>query len=92
MELGHLPFRKKTYEDYVGERGRERLGLKRWRKAVAEVVELFVAALDPEYVVLGGGNVDDLAQLPPRTRRGDNMNAFVGGFRLWDERYRQRVP
>jgi predicted NBD/HSP70 family sugar kinase len=91
MELGHLPFRKKTYEDYVGERGRERLGLKRWRKAVAEVVELFVAALDPEYVVLGGGNVDDLAQLPPRTRRGDNMNAFVGGFRLWDERYRQRV-
>jgi polyphosphate glucokinase len=89
MELGHLPFRKKTYEDYVGERGLDRLGLERWRKAVAKVVELFVAALDPEYVVLGGGNVDKLEELPPLTRRGDNMNAFVGGFRLWDDRYRQ---
>jgi predicted NBD/HSP70 family sugar kinase len=92
MELGHLPFRKKTYEDYVGERGLDRLGLKRWRKAVAEVVGLFVAALDPEYVVLGGGNVDKLAELPPASRRGDNMNAFVGGFRLWDERYEQPKP
>lgn len=90
MELGHLPFRKKTYEDYVGDRGLDRIGLKRWRKAVAEVVELFVAALDPDYVVLGGGNVDELEELPPRSRRGDNMNAFVGGFRLWDERYRRR--
>jgi predicted NBD/HSP70 family sugar kinase len=92
MELGHLPYRKKTYEDYVGERGLERLGLKRWRKAVADVVGFFVAALDPDYVVLGGGNVDKLAELPPRSRRGDNMNAFVGGFRLWDERFEQPTP
>jgi polyphosphate glucokinase len=92
MELGHLPFRKKTYEDYIGERGLERLGRKRWRKVVAEVVEYFEAALEPDYVVLGGGNVDELAELPPRTRRGDNLNAFTGGFRLWDERYRARVP
>ena len=91
MELGHLPFRKKTYEDYVGERGLEHLGRKRWRKLVVEVVEYFVAALEPDYVVLGGGNVDDLAELPPRVRRGGNLNAFVGGFRLWEEQYRQQV-
>src|SRR3989441_4215887 len=85
MELGHLPFRKATYEDYVGERGFDRLGKKRWRKLVAEVIEDFRAALEPDYVVLGGGNADDLDELPPGVRRGENENAFLGGFRLWDE-------
>lgn len=84
MELGHLPFRKATYEDYVGERGLDRLGKKRWRKVVAEVVELFVAALEPDYVVLGGGNADKLQELPPNARLGDNRNAFLGGFRIWE--------
>jgi predicted NBD/HSP70 family sugar kinase len=84
MELGHVPWKKQTYEDYVGERGMRRLGKKRWRKTVLEVVEIFTAALEPDYVVLGGGNVDDLGDLPPNVRRGDNENAFLGGFRLWD--------
>ena len=83
MELGHLPYRKKTYEDYVGQRGRRRLGPKRWEKAVHTIVAAFVYALEPDYVVLGGGNVDDLEQLPEHARRGDNDNAFAGGFRLW---------
>jgi polyphosphate glucokinase len=83
MELGHLPFRKKTFEDYVGERGRKRRGHKRWEKAVKETVETFTAALEPEYVVLGGGNADKLSELPPLCRLGDNENAFLGGFRLW---------
>jgi polyphosphate glucokinase len=83
MELGHLPFRKATFEDYVGDRGLERLGKKRWRKAVAEAVELLAAALEPDYVVIGGGNVDELGELPSGARRGDNANAFTGGFRLW---------
>jgi hypothetical protein len=86
MELGHLPFRKATYEDYVGERGLERLGEKGWRKLVAEVIEGFRAALEPDYVVLGGGrNVELLGALPPGVRRGANEKAFVGGFRLWDD-------
>jgi polyphosphate glucokinase len=92
MELGHLPFRKRTYEDYVGERGRKELGKKEWRKTVFEVVEAFTAALEPDYIVLGGGNVGDLDELPPLARRGDNLNAFTGGFRLWDERYPVRLP
>jgi predicted NBD/HSP70 family sugar kinase len=92
MELGHLPFRKATYEDYVGRRGLERLGKKRWRKAVAEVVAAFQAALEPDYVVLGGGQVDELDELPSGTRRGDNNNAFVGGFRLWDDAFRAVLP
>jgi polyphosphate glucokinase len=84
MELGHLPFRKKTFEDYVGEAGRLRLGKKKWRAAVAEAVERLVAALEPDYVVLGGGNARRLDELPPNARLGANNNAFVGAFRLWD--------
>jgi polyphosphate glucokinase len=83
MELGHLPFRKKTFEDYVGEAGRLRLGKKKWRAAVAEAVERLVAALEPDYLVLGGGNAKRLDELPPNARLGANNNAFVGAFRLW---------
>jgi polyphosphate glucokinase len=85
MELGHLPYKKGTYEDYVGARGLLRLGKKRWRKAVAEVVELLTAALEPDDVVLGGGNVKLLKELPPGCRAGDNANAFKGGFLMWDD-------
>ncbi|HKC77403.1 MAG TPA: ROK family protein [Gaiellaceae bacterium] len=84
LELGHLPFRKKTFEDYVGERGLEKLGKKKWREAVFETVERLTAAMEPDEVVLGGGGVEALKELPPRCRRGDNENAFLGGFRLWD--------
>ena len=85
MELGHLPYRKGTYEDYVGLRGLERVGKKKWRRHVADVVAKFVAALAPDDVVLGGGNVKKLKELPARCRAGDNANSFLGGFRLWDE-------
>jgi polyphosphate glucokinase len=83
MELGHLPFRKATFEDYVGERGQERLGLKRWRKAVLETITHLTSALEPDYVVLGGGNAEALEELPPNCRHGHNEDAFLGGFRLW---------
>jgi polyphosphate glucokinase len=89
MEIGHLPFRKKTYEEHVGAAGLKRLGLKKWRRRVADVVKELTAALEPDYIVLGGGNVDKIKRLPPKTRRGDNANAFKGGFRLWDARSQQ---
>jgi polyphosphate glucokinase len=87
LEIAHLPYRKeRSYEDYVGEAGLKHLGEKKWKKHVAEIVRLFLAALNAEYAVLGGGNVrffgDDL---PPSTRRGSNMNAFRGGYRLWQK-------
>jgi polyphosphate glucokinase len=85
MELGHLPFRKATFEDYVGEAALERVGHKRWKKAVIETIELLSAALLPDYVVLGGGNCRDLGALPPNCRIGANEDAFLGGFRLWIE-------
>ena len=85
MELGHLPYRKRTYEDYVGERGLKRLGRKKWRRYVVDVVARLTAALEPDYVVLGGGNVHKLKTLPPGCRSGDNANAFLGGFHLWEE-------
>jgi polyphosphate glucokinase len=85
MELGHLPYKKGTYEDYVGARGLRRLGKKRWRRNVADVVERLIAALQPDDVVLGGGNVKKLTELPPGCRAGDNANAFKGGFRMWED-------
>lgn len=84
MELGHLPYKKRTYEDYVGLRGLKKHGKKKWRKDVADVVERLSAAIEPDEVVLGGGNVKKLKELPPRCRLGNNFNAFLGAFRLWN--------
>ncbi|HEY6983545.1 ROK family protein [Reyranella sp.] len=85
MELGHLPYKKATYEDYVGRRGLLRHGKKKWRRHVADVVARLIAALEPGDTVIGGGNVKKLAKLPPKTRAGENANAFRGGFRLWEK-------
>ena len=85
MELGHLPYKKATFEDYIGIRGLEKHGKKKWRSFVADVVERLVAALEPNDVVLGGGNVRKLKELPSGCRAGDNANAFLGGFRLWEK-------
>jgi polyphosphate glucokinase len=85
MELAHLPYKKGTYEDYVGERSLEKRGKKKWRRYVADVVEHLTAALEPDDVVLGGGNVTKLKALPKGTRVGNNNNAFLGGFRLWQK-------
>jgi predicted NBD/HSP70 family sugar kinase len=85
MELAHLPYKKGlTYEECLGDSARRRLGKKRWKKEVFNVVAQLSTALEPDYVVLGGGNVKRLKELPPKTVRGSNANAFVGGARLWD--------
>ena len=84
MELGHLPYKKGTFEDYVGDRGLHLVGKKRWRKLVKDVIERLVAATEPDDVVIGGGNVVHLKTLPKGCRAGNNDNAFIGGFRMWD--------
>jgi polyphosphate glucokinase len=86
MELAHLPYKKATFEDYVGIRGLEKYGKKKWRRFVVDAVDRLSAALEPDEVVLGGGNIHKLKKLPPRCRAGDNANAFKGGFRLWDRK------
>lgn len=92
MELGHLEYRKgRTFEDYAGEAGRKKRGDKKWRKHVTDIVKHLTAALEPDYVLIGGGNVEKLDRLPPKCRRGDNADAFTGGFRLWDEKRGLRV-
>ena len=85
MEVSHLPYKKGTYENYVGRTGMERDGKKKWRRHVADVVERLIAALQPDDTVIGGGNVEKLKTLPRRCRQGANANAFSGGFRLWAE-------
>jgi polyphosphate glucokinase len=84
MELAHLTYKKgKSYEDYAGEAGLERLGQKKWRRVIEEIVEQLSAALEADYVVLGGGNARKLKKLPKGARLGSNEFAFLGGFRLW---------
>jgi len=81
-----LPYKRGTFEDYVGVRGCDWLGKKNWRQQVADVIGRLIAALEPEDVVLGGGNVRRLKELPPGCLAGDNANAFLGGFRLCGSR------
>ena len=84
MELAHLPYKNgRTYEDYVGLAGLKRLGKKKWRRHVNDVVKQLKTALEADYVVLGGGNARLLKKLPAGARLGDNTNAFRGGYRLW---------
>jgi len=83
MELGHLPYKKGTYESHVGNQALAEQGKKKWRLNVGDVVARLTAAIEPDEVVLGGGNVKELDELPPKCRAGDNHNAFEGGFRLW---------
>ncbi|HLZ98804.1 MAG TPA: ROK family protein [Steroidobacteraceae bacterium] len=84
MEVAHLHYRKdRTYEDDVGDRGRRRMGIKKWRRAVKTVVESLQTALEADYVVLGGGNARKLKKMPKGARLGNNDFAFLGGFRMW---------
>ena len=86
MELAHLPYKKgRTYEDYVGLAGLKRLGKKKWRRHVNDVVRQLKTVLEADYVVLGGGNARLLKKLPPDSRVGDNANAFRGGLRVWSK-------
>jgi polyphosphate glucokinase len=85
MELGHLTYKQGTFEDYLGLKGLERLGIKKWRTFVREVVARFIPALELDDVVIGGGNVNKMDKLPPGCRAGDNALAFRGGFLLWEK-------
>ena len=86
-EVGHMPYKRgRSFEDYVGERGRERLGNRKWRNKVNDVIEQLKFAFEADYVVLGGGNAVRLKSLPRGVRLGDNRNAFTGGLRLWQQR------
>jgi polyphosphate glucokinase len=90
MELAHLPYRKgKTFEDYAGERGLEKYGKKKWANHIFDIVEHLTAALEPDYIVIGGGNVTKLSELPPKCEAGTNANAFKGGVDLWQNRQLQ---
>ena len=84
MELGQLPFRRSTYEDYVGKGGLNRLGKRHWRHVVDAAFQQLTAAIEVDDIVIGGGNVELLERLPAAWRRGNNDLAFVGGFRLWE--------
>ena len=87
MELAHLPYKKgKTFEDYAGERGLQKDGKKKWRKHIFEIIEHLSAALELDSIVIGGGNVTKLDHMPPKCSVGSNVNAFAGGFAIWENK------
>ena len=88
LEIGRFHYKKRTLEHYIGQRGRKRLGQKKWQRQVEEAVARLIEVLKPDDVVLSGGNAKKLKPLPPGTRKGDNAFAFLGGFRLWEPNYR----
>ena len=88
MELGHLPFKKGIYEDYVGTCALKKRGRKDGGETSLTWLRHLTAALEPDYVVLGGGNAKELKKLPPRCHAGKNANAFLGGFRLWEKEHK----
>jgi predicted NBD/HSP70 family sugar kinase len=87
LALGDLPYRRGRFDDYLNKAALRKRGLRRWKQSVFEAVAILRHAFEADYVVLGGGNVDKLDELPEATRRGDNENAFAGGVRIWDDRY-----
>src|SRR5215831_6290432 len=92
LELGHLCYKNGTLEDYLGLRGLQQLGKKNWRQEVENCIGRLVPALQLDEVVLGGGNVKKLKRLPDGCRGGDNVDAFLGGFRLWEDEHLPRAP
>ena len=92
MELAHLSFKNGTYEDYLGVRAMRRLGRKKWQKHVEFGTDRLIEVLNPDDVVLGGGNAKKLNKLPKGCRAGNNANAFIGGFRLWEKKVSSRRP
>jgi polyphosphate glucokinase len=92
MELGYLPYKKGSYESYVGNHALLKKGKTKCRRHLADVIAHLVGALEPDDVALGGGNVEELKELPPKCRAGDNRNAFRGGFRLWEANEPHSLP
>jgi polyphosphate glucokinase len=90
LELAHLPYKRKTFEDYVSERSLERQGKSKWRANVFDVVKRLEAAMESDYVVICGGGIKHLDELPPNARRGANENAFKGGYRMWEPEWSPR--
>ena len=84
LEVAHLPYKKGTFEEYTGNKAFEKKGKKKWTKEVCKIIELLRAALEPEEIVLGGGNAINLKKIPKGCRVAENSNAFIGGFRLWE--------
>ena len=92
LELAHLPYRKnRTYEDYLGMRGKKRLGRRKWERHVEKVTALLKHGLQVDYVVLGGGEAQNLRKMPKGARLGHNANAFLGGYRLWEDPTRRHL-
>jgi len=86
LELGHHPWREKTYEDYLGRRGLDKYGKKHWNKRLQEAIEQTAATFNWDHLYLGGGNTKKIAfNLPKNVSVISNEDGILGGVALWKE-------
>lgn len=88
MELGHHPlFKKKTYEDRLGNAGRKQSGDEKWNKRLRKALAAIDHLLNPDHIFIGGGNAEYIVQddLPPHVTIGDNAAGILGGAALWKQ-------
>ena len=86
LAVGHLKlWEGENFDHYLSRAGLVRHGKKRWRQAVAEAATMMRWLFFADYIVLGGGNTDEIKELPEGCRRGGNHNAYFGGLRMWED-------
>jgi polyphosphate glucokinase len=86
LELGSLAYSDvETLADRLGKAGLERYGRAAWQHSIAAIIPRLRRAFSADYIVLGGGLVEQLEALPNDVRRGSNEDAIHGGVRLWED-------
>ncbi len=84
LELGHHPWKKKTYEDYLGRRGLDKHGKKQWNKLLQEAIEQTGKTFNWDHLYLGGGNTKKIEFKPPKNVEiVSNETGLLGGVALW---------
>jgi polyphosphate glucokinase len=85
LELAHHPWRKdKTYEDFLGRRGLQKYGRKRWNKLVAKAIPQIESLFNYDHLYIGGGNATKIDfDLPKHVTRIPNEDGLLGGVALW---------
>ncbi len=70
--------------ELLGDKGLEKLGIKKAQEILNEIVPMLKHAMMADYVVLGGGSAKKFESLPDGVRRGHNRTVVEGGRKLWE--------
>ena len=86
LELGHHPWKKQTYEDYIGRRGLDKYGKKKWNKHLKEALDQTLHTFNWDHLYIGGGNTKKIEfDLPKNVTIVSNEEGLLGGVMLWKD-------